>query len=261
LSQIESLTSLERLLESFLDRAVELKEERLEVLEGINRLDDIARGFLAGDDLTEDVGGWFAEHNTWLKETVLKDADRNRIALILGEIKREIRVTEDSSPAINKISKEISRWSHTSTGSGSTIDGQTPALSKLDSKPPRLVLKRGAENVVPPLSMDMPRRSIKQTPEPVSNDTIAMFGTVLERTSNLFSDIKRDREHLLSVLDDSLKSAILQQNKDALLLSGFIIYYLKQNGYMVEPYVKRLKEAENMLNSATGSTDSAKRRS
>jgi hypothetical protein len=50
----------------------------------------------------------------------------------------------------------------------------------------------------------------------------------------------------MSVLGDALNSAVLQKNRQALLLSALIIYYLKQNGYMVEPFVKRLKEAEHL---------------
>jgi hypothetical protein len=30
-------------------------------------------------------------------------------------------------------------------------------------------------------------------------------------------------------------------------LSAFIIYYLKQNNYKVDPYVRRLKEAEAQI--------------
>ena len=51
----------------------------------------------------------------------------------------------------------------------------------------------------------------------------------------------------MSVLDEALKSAELQKNKEALILSAFIIYYLKTGGYMVDPYVMRLKQAERKL--------------
>jgi hypothetical protein len=63
----------------------------------------------------------------------------------------------------------------------------------------------------------------------------------------MFKGIAHGRKHVLSALDSALRSATVQRQKEALLLSGFIIYYLKQNGYKVEPYVKRLKEAERLI--------------
>ena len=62
----------------------------------------------------------------------------------------------------------------------------------------------------------------------------------------LHADLSVGKGHLLSVLDDALKKATLQDNEEALLLSAFMIYCLKQNGYKVEPYVKRLREAEGL---------------
>lgn len=214
----------------FLERAVTLKEQRLSVLDGINRLDDIARGFLAGSDMTDDIGGWFAEHSSWLSTSVLKEQDRNRITQILSEIRRELRVSDESSAAVMKITTEIRRW-------------QAPADEPVEKQvatesAPKLVLKRLSEAQPPPA----PFR--EQMP---TGDTIAPFDEHLENLVNLYKDIKEDRQHLLTVLDDALKSAGWQQNKDALLLAGLIIYYLRLHGYMVEPYVKRLKECESGL--------------
>jgi hypothetical protein len=79
---------------------------------------------------------------------------------------------------------------------------------------------------------------------PSSHDSIAEFGQALKAMDAMFEAASRDRAHLMSVLGDALNSAVLQKNRQALLLSALIIYYLKQNGYMVEPFVKRLKEAE-----------------
>ncbi|MDH4157979.1 MAG: hypothetical protein OEW00_11965, partial [candidate division Zixibacteria bacterium] len=98
--------------------------------------------------------------------------------------------------------------------------------------PTKVVLKRGAERV--PLSK-------------VDGDTIGPFETVLARMMDLFKDYAASKKHVLSALDDALKSAVLQRNKDTLLLSAFIIYYLKIEGYKVEPYVKRLKQAESLI--------------
>ena len=110
-----------------------------------------------------------------------------------------------------KISEEIERWlAATKPGDG------------------KFVLTRGPE----------------VTPGEPDGDTVALFRYKWERLTQLLADISGGKEHLLSALDDALKSAALQENEEALLLSAFMIYYLKQNGYKIEPYVKRLKEAE-----------------
>jgi hypothetical protein len=217
-----TLHKLEQVLESFLDRAVQVKSERLNVLEGINRLDDIARGVEQGYELSDEMGMWFAKHSDWLHTQTLRPAEQNRIKAILGEIRRELKVSEESSPAINKISREIDRWS----GRAPEIPAPTPPAAPAEPVQ-KIVLKRGPETV-----------------PPVETDSISLFQNVLTQISSLFGDYARNRAHLLSALDESLRAAEQQNRRDALLLSATIIYYLKQRGYKVEPYVKRLKAAE-----------------
>ena len=216
MSRTETLRSLESVLESFLERAVALKENRLLVLDGINRLDDIARGFQTGSDLTEEIGGWCADHSRWLEEPSLRAVDQNRIGQILGAIRHEIGAVPDATPARTKIVREIDRWD-----------------DKLETSRQKLTLRRG------------PEEATVQAPD--QSDTISLFNNMLERLSGLFVDTAHNKQHILSVLDDALKSASMQQNRDALLLSAFIIYYLKLNRYKVEPYVKRLREAETSM--------------
>jgi len=221
-SRTDTLKSLEALLESFLDRVVTTKEDRLSVLEGIDRLDDIARQSARGEDITDRVGDWFAEHNQWLTESNLSASDVTRISTVLGQFKDRLRQGEESSPAEDKIRAEIDRWEETHQKTG-----------------PKLVLKRGPEARV--------------VPEEVGGDSIALFDKKLARLTAIFKDCCAGKKHILSVADDLLKAALLQSNKDALILSAFIIYYLKQSGYKVEPYVKKLREAETNL--AKGALD------
>lgn len=217
MSRAETLHSLESLLEQFLQRAVALKEERLRVLDGINRLDDIARGANAGSDLTEEVGGWFAQHSTWLQSQTLRPADQHRIKDLLDSIKRELERSPDVSPAQVKIHREIDRWA----------TGEKPAEPVVREK---IVLTRGPEGERKP-----------------DDDTISMYDNELTRMQAIFRDMSANKAHIMTILDDALLSAKHQQSRDALLLSASIIYYLKLNRYKVEPYVKRLKEAEKLL--------------
>jgi hypothetical protein len=216
LSRQQTLKSLQAVLEDFLDRAVAAKRQRLTVPEGIDRLDDIAGRLSQGADVTDEVGDWFARHNWWLTDTSLENGEIERINSILGRFKGKLRSGPDSSPAEDKIHAEIDRWRE--------------AGEKLTQK---LVLKRGPEIAMPELAGDA--------------DTIAMFDKKLTRLTAVFKDYCQGKKHILSVADDLLKAAHLQGNKEALILSAFIIYYLKQNGYKVEPYVKKLREAETAL--------------
>jgi hypothetical protein len=211
-SQSDSLSQLERLIEGFLDRVVELKAPRLEVLDGINRLDDIARGAGTPEEKTDRIGDWFAGHNKWLTGTTLRPADKNRIYGILDRLRTELVVESGDSPAIGKIAKEIERWQDESRRAGGL----------------RIVLKRGPE----------------ETQSENSDSSLTRFAHLIDNLKNRFTDQAESTPHLLSVLDDSLKSANQQGSKEALILSALIIYYLKQENYKVDPYVQRLKQAE-----------------
>jgi hypothetical protein len=166
-----------------------------------------------GGEIAQNLGDWFAEHNSWLSESRLRRADAVRISQLLGQIESGLSRGDELSPESGKIMSEIDRW-HKSVA---------PLTQKL-------VLKRGPE-----------------TAEVAVEETIADFGRALQRITSLFADYSGPRQHLLSVLTDSLRSAAEQKNEEALLLSALMIYYLKQYGYKIEPYVRKLKEAERTI--------------
>jgi hypothetical protein len=197
----------------FLERAVAAKEDRLRVLQGINRLDDIARDSRTGKPITNSLGEWVAEHNDWLTENGLRSSDARRISQILSGIKTDLTDSGDTSPVADKLRSEINRLSES-----------TKPLTQ------KLVLKRSPENR-----------------EESAEDSITLFEKTLNRISLLYADSSGPMQHILSVLKDCLQSARQQKNKDALLLSAFIIYYLRLDNYRVDPYVKMLKEAESTI--------------
>ncbi len=215
MSRQRTLEELESVLEGFLSRVVGAKEKRLEVLDGINRLDDIARHMDRSSDLADRIGGWFAEHNRWLTDQTLRPADTGRISRILDQIGARLRTTSEYSPAVQKVAAEIERWQQHTGGER------------------KIVLTRGPESVA---------RSDAERP-----GSLARFADLMERLGRRFDDLAGGSQHILSALDDALKSAEMQQNKDALILSALIIYSLKQENYKVDPYVKRLKDAERRM--------------
>jgi len=221
LTESESLRALDNLLESFLEKAVALKENRLSVFIGLNRLDDIARHGRESGTIADEVGDWLAEHVNWLNGAAIRTADADRIKEILENISHELELPGHESQESQKIRSEIERWQ-----SKLAVEPKEPALPAGQ----KIVLHRGPE------SME-------------ENDTgsITVFTKKLKSLQGLWEGASSGRKHVLSALDDLLKSAYLQHNQEALLLSGFVIYYLRQNGYLVEPYVKRLKAAESLL--------------
>lgn len=228
MSRTDTLKSLEVVLESFLERAVSLKTDRLQVLDSINRLDDIAglcnrpEG-IGRVELSDRVGDWFASHQRWINDGSLRTADRTRIASILGNIQEEVDRPEDRTPATDKILAEIKRWQ------AGILSGE-PIVTKTSGSR-KITLRKGPETV---------------GVHPSSQDSLAEFAETLKGMSAVFLSASQGRGHLMSVLSDALNSAKLQNNRQALLLAASIIYYLRQNGYMVEPFVKRLKEAERL---------------
>lgn len=238
MKRTDTLKSLEIVLESFLDRAVGLKANRLSVIDGINRLDDLARDSLTDSEsdqvMIDRVGGWLARHSSWLDSDQLRLGDRDRLSKVMGSLHVGLARNDDQSPAGQKITAEIDRWRSKLTSTSPSQD-QSPKRSGR-----KLVLRKGPE-------------TLPETGQhPSGEDSIGLFAETLKTASDKFREMSHDRLHLMSVLQDALKTATIYPDREALLLSAMIIYYLRQNGYKVEPFVKRLKEAER-LQKGTGS--------
>ncbi|MFH1687473.1 MAG: hypothetical protein ABIE70_08135 [bacterium] len=212
MSSQRTLKSLEIILESFLTRAVALKQPRLAVLESLDQLDNLARSATAGQDVTDDVADWIAKRRDLVAQNRLRPGDVDRIEQMLDKVSDNIKRSGLSSPAHRKVSQAISGWH-----------------AGKSEKAGSLVLKRQAEE--------------KQAQE----SSIALFGKTLQKVNGIFLDTSDSRRHLLSVLDETLIKATVQHSREALLLSALIIYYLRQGNYKVSPYLKRLKEAEKIL--------------
>ena len=153
MSYAKVVQSLEELVESFLERVVAAKEHRLRVLEGIDRLDDIAGASGHESDLIDRVGEWFADHRAWLDGDGLRPGDLRYVGGLLDDIGRRLQVSSDESPAAAKIRSELGLWQRS-----------------LKEAAHRLVLKRGPESTALPTARRAP----------------ATFEQVLERLPVLF---------------------------------------------------------------------------
>jgi hypothetical protein len=222
LNRRDALESLEQLLESFLGRAVALKEKDSVSGGGQNRLGTA----ISTSRLAESPVNRLPKQETgldqWLTETSMKSPDIDRISDILGGLQRQLGVTPPDSSAPPSTAAE---------------EGQADVADMTKPAPRRIVLKGRAEIAVPGKG---------------DGDTVVLFDNVLARMAALFKDFAGGKKHVLSVLDDTLNSATLQKNKETLLLSAIIIYYLRVEGYKVEPYVRRLKKAELLTKEGSG---------
>ncbi len=204
MNRLEVLKKLETILEQFIAGVLKSETTRIAAHKSIDALDDIARDSLRGRRIHARLGNWLARSDIAHKKDRLTEPDISRI----GNLFREIQSGLDrSDPEAEKLDNEIRRWRES---------GVVPKR--------KLVLKM-------------------QTPVPSIN-TAANFSELMKKESAYLADESERNPHLLSILDDALKSAAAKNDKMYLHLAGAIVYFLKINGYKVGPYAKRLREIE-----------------
>jgi hypothetical protein len=71
------------------------------------------------------------------------------------------------------------------------------------------------------------------------------FHALLRRESEELNMLLAEREHLMTCLDEILSSAELRHDRMHHHLAASLIYFLKQEGYKVEPYVRRLRRIQD----------------
>jgi hypothetical protein len=210
LTRLQVLKKLAANLESFLERAAEAEKGPFDVLTRIDSLDDIARDSLRGKYITNRLGNWFARNKDLPQSRLASDTDLTSIANILGEIKGGLDTTD---PESRKLSEEIDHWRE--------------------------------KGVVPKRKL-----ILKLKPESDEQNMVKEFTDLLSSEYKYVGSGEFEGRHLLSVLDDVLKSADAKENPMFLHLAGSIIYYLKAKGYKIGPFARRLKEIEREKSSA-----------
>jgi hypothetical protein len=204
LARLETLKKLEATLERFLDKVVASEGDRVDIFGGIDSLDDIARDSLKGRLINRQLGRWFARHNRLVDNAKLEETEVSSIANLLGEIRAGL---DSNDPETRKLSEEIERWKD--------------------------------KGIVPKRKLVLKLKSEKQ------DQTITdKFRGLLKQEKDYLDFEQKSSDHLLTILDDVLKSADAKEDTMFIHLAGSIIYFLKMNGYKVEPFVKRLKEIE-----------------
>ena len=204
MSRLDVLKQLGSTLEGFLSKAVDIEEERVEAFRSIERLDDIARDSLRGRLISNQLGSWFAQNKSRLGADRFSGDEITSIANLLSDIRSGL---DKSDPESEKLSKEIDRWR--------------------------------SSGVVPKRKL-----ILKLKPRVAERNLLSEFIGFLSREIEHLDSGEFEGQHLLSILDDVLKSAEAKEDTVYIHLAGSMIYYLKMNGYKVSPFVRRLKEIE-----------------
>ncbi len=71
------------------------------------------------------------------------------------------------------------------------------------------------------------------------------FYSLLHREGQEINMLLENNDHLLTCLDDLLKSAEVKTDQMYEHLAATLIYFLQMEGYKVDPYVKKLREIRN----------------
>jgi len=204
LSRYQVLKKLESTLEGFLQEAVRPEKVSIEGKRTIETLHEIAGESLRGRFINNQLSGWFSQNSRLLESKSLSESDITKVANFLGSIKSGL---DESDPESIKLSEKIDDWR-----------------------------SRGV----------IPRRKLilKLKPKTGDKNLFNEFMNLLTKESQYINSGEFDNMHLLSALDDILRSAELKNDSMYAHLAGSMIYYLKANGYKVEPFVKRLKDIE-----------------
>jgi hypothetical protein len=206
LSRLETLKSLESTIENFLTGVVEAEKDKISAFFCVDSLDNIAQDCLKGRYVNNRLGNWFAKGRDLLESNRFSLDEMTAIGNLLDDIKKGL---DESDATTEKLEKEIENW---------RTKGVTPSR--------KLVLK------------------LHKKPE--KEDLLNSFNSMLSKELALLGSGEYDNKHLLTILDDFLKSAEFKEDRMFLHLAASMIYYLKMKGYKITPFVKRLKEIETV---------------
>jgi len=181
-----------------------LETEQIETLSSINVLDDIARDSLKGRYVNNRLGSWMAKNRVLVTEGRFRKTSISAVGNLLNDIKSGLDRTD---PESKKLFDEIDSWF-----SKGVVPGR------------RVVLSR--------------------PPEISEQDLTDQYLELIKNEVEQITYYKEQGDHILSMLDDILKSASVKTDPLYLHMAGSIIYFLKNKGYKIEPYVKKLRFLE-----------------
>ncbi len=205
MSRLKTLKRLELNLKHLLTSVARLETDQIETLNSINILDDIARDSLKGRYVNNRLGSWMANNRVLVDEGRLKKTAISAVGNLLSDIKNGLDKTD---PESKKLFDEINSW---------FTKGVVPGRKVVLSRPPEIS----------------------------ESDLTEQYFELFKKETEQLTYYKEHGDHILSILDDILKNAEVKNDPIYLHMAGSIIYYLKNKGYKIDPYVRKLRFLEN----------------
>ena len=204
MSRLKTLKRLESNLKHLLTSVAQLETNQIETLNSINVLDDIARDSLKGRYVNNRLGNWMAKNRVLVDDGRLKKTAISAVGNLLSDIKNGLDKTD---PESKKLFDEIDSW---------FTKGVVPGRKVVLSRPPEIS----------------------------KSDLTEHYFDLFKQETEQLAYYKEHGDHILSMLDDILKNAEVKNDPIYLHMAGSIIYYLKNRGYKIDPYVRRLRFLE-----------------
>ncbi|MCH9030845.1 MAG: hypothetical protein IIB00_01105 [candidate division Zixibacteria bacterium] len=231
MERIEQLRSYEVVLESFLERMVNSRQEEISTLEAIGELERISEMSMSGHNVGFEVNDWLSRRENLISSKFLNQPQRGLISGML--LKMQESLPDSDTSWREGINRFAGRMREKESGAADQFPESNP--ESRSAKGRTMVLKRGPE----------------KTPEELSRK---FASSLTEMVKYIEGDFK-ESDHLLSRLDNILKSAAVRGDKRFLRMGAALIYFLKTEGYKVEPYVKKLREAEKIGKNAVSAAN------
>lgn len=240
MERVEQLRSYEVVLESFLERIVNSRQEEISTLEAIGELERISEMSLSGRDVGSEVNDWLSRRENLISS---KSLDQSQRGLISGML---LKMQESLSDSDTSWRAGVNRFA------GGMREKRSAAPNSISEPVPEMIPKPISESS--PESTSARGRTIvlKRGPERTPEELSGKFASSLAEMGEYIEGDFKESDHLLSRLDNILKSAAVRGDKRFLRMGAALIYFLKTEGYKVEPYVKKLREAERIGKSNAG---------
>jgi hypothetical protein len=260
LERLNSLKGFEVALESFLNRYADAQAPQLTALEGIERLDHILKESRLGAKSRVMIEEWMKKYGDLASTSELPTDLRRRISHMLLDV--QSRLTTETAEelagtdapddfALNDARERFLSWRERS---GSSEEMTDPELSSNEQEAAELATSlsrsRGVSVVTPDAggeTIEQPvqenrKVTLRRPAESKDENLTGGFFELLWSEMEYLEHVVDNGEHTLTVLDEMLACAEAKTDPMYRHLAASFIYYLKERGYKMAPYVKRLRD-------------------
>ena len=249
-AELNRLKGFKLALDSSLERYVRINGERIDLFESIAQLDEIARSAALGALDNERLNDWMERYSALAENATLAPEVRRRVSGMLLEIQMALdsqrqELDDDvGALAVERVRNTFTRWRERS---------ESVAEQTAEEK---IAQTLSADRTVTPESTSQPepagtaestqkRRVVLRRS---SEDTSDLLGKFFERMWSQMEYLEYEMDagrHALTTLDDLLNMAEAKSDGQYEHLAASLIYFLRQEGYKMTPYIQRLRRIQD----------------